>query len=453
MKKSIIILVLNLLFCVIILSSCVSSHTHEFGEWTVVKNPTCTEDGMQERLCSCGEKQTQAIPASGHTIELIAEVKATCTTDGATSGTYCSKCGEQINKPQVVPASHSYDSGKEVKHSTCTEEGVKQYTCLVCGTTKDEPIAKASHSFDSGKITKEATCTQSGTKTFTCGVCGTTKTDTIAALGHNPNSNYICQRCGEKCPVTLNMTSAEKANASKVHYISQRQIYHDDDKKEFRLQFSLLDASEKELDTAAVVEIKIVNDKSETVYTAIKIIRASDFSTWTRTLTGAKNYLATIYIKDSDITPGKSSKGTVYFTVYNSGYFSFDETALSTYDDLPVKAANVSVPSLPKTITEYGYSGTKYSSCKVTDITYKVSSGDLYIYFTVEKTYDREGSGHSSACEVGWKVYDADNYVVASGTFYSDAIRVGEKVKGGRSCAWDCIEPGGSYRIEILDVK
>ena len=39
---------------------------HEWGEWTVAKEPTATETGLKERICSvCGEKETEVIPATG----------------------------------------------------------------------------------------------------------------------------------------------------------------------------------------------------------------------------------------------------------------------------------------------------------------------------------------------------------------------------------------------------
>ncbi len=41
-------------------------HTHAFGEWTVTKEATCTEDGEQTRSCECGYSETQVIPATGH---------------------------------------------------------------------------------------------------------------------------------------------------------------------------------------------------------------------------------------------------------------------------------------------------------------------------------------------------------------------------------------------------
>ena len=42
------------------------AHEHSFGEWIVTTEPTCTEDGAKERVCECGEKETEVIPALGH---------------------------------------------------------------------------------------------------------------------------------------------------------------------------------------------------------------------------------------------------------------------------------------------------------------------------------------------------------------------------------------------------
>ena len=41
------------------------THTHAFGEWVTTKEKTCTEDGIEERVCSCGKKDTVTITA-GH---------------------------------------------------------------------------------------------------------------------------------------------------------------------------------------------------------------------------------------------------------------------------------------------------------------------------------------------------------------------------------------------------
>ena len=79
-------------------------HVHSFGEWTITKAATCTESGEQERICSCGEKETQPIAAVGHTVVVDAAVAATCTETGLTEGSHCSVCDEIIVAQETIPA-------------------------------------------------------------------------------------------------------------------------------------------------------------------------------------------------------------------------------------------------------------------------------------------------------------------------------------------------------------
>ena len=41
-----------------------SSHTHEFGEWALILEPGCGTDGIEQRACSCGEKEQRSIAAA-----------------------------------------------------------------------------------------------------------------------------------------------------------------------------------------------------------------------------------------------------------------------------------------------------------------------------------------------------------------------------------------------------
>ena len=43
-------------------SSQQEQHEHAYGDWTVVSEPTETEDGAEKRTCACGETETRAIP-------------------------------------------------------------------------------------------------------------------------------------------------------------------------------------------------------------------------------------------------------------------------------------------------------------------------------------------------------------------------------------------------------
>ncbi len=64
-------------------------NTHAFGPWVTVKEASKLEEGLQERTCSCGEKETQVIPATGSVglAYKINEDGTTCTITGMGSCT------------------------------------------------------------------------------------------------------------------------------------------------------------------------------------------------------------------------------------------------------------------------------------------------------------------------------------------------------------------------------
>lgn len=84
-------------------------HSHVFGEWKTVKEATCTEDGMQQRTCECGEIETQEIQAFGHTEVIDEAVEASCTEDGLSEGKHCATCGEILVEQKTVTVSHVYE--------------------------------------------------------------------------------------------------------------------------------------------------------------------------------------------------------------------------------------------------------------------------------------------------------------------------------------------------------
>ena len=78
---------------------------------------------------------------------------------------------------------HSYDAGVETLAPTCAEDGVKTYTCTLCGNSYTEVIpATGEHSWNEGVVTLEPTVDAEGVKTYTCSVCGETKTEAIEKL-------------------------------------------------------------------------------------------------------------------------------------------------------------------------------------------------------------------------------------------------------------------------------
>ena len=156
---------------------------HDFGEPAVTAAPTCTEAGEGIKTCArCGETETVEIPALGHD-EAIYEEAASCNGVGFKI-TLCVRCGEVVSN-EIVPAlEHSWDDGVETTAATCTQNGVKTYTCTVCGATKTEPTDLRAHDWDDGVVTKAATCTEAGEMTYTCRTGGETRTEPIDKLDH-----------------------------------------------------------------------------------------------------------------------------------------------------------------------------------------------------------------------------------------------------------------------------
>ena len=107
---------------------------------------------------------------------------------------YCTICNAELNRKTIEtgePIGHNWGSGIVMQESTCTQEGLRVYTCARCGESKTEVIAKADHKL--GNVLranmKEATCMEAGSYELIeyCGVCkseiGRTK-HTVSPLGH-----------------------------------------------------------------------------------------------------------------------------------------------------------------------------------------------------------------------------------------------------------------------------
>lgn len=75
---------------------------------------------------------------------------------------------------------HTWNEGVVTKEPTCTEAGVKTYTCTVCGETKTEAIEALGHDWNEPTVVYAANG-NNGTKTYTCKRqgCAGTKTEDI----------------------------------------------------------------------------------------------------------------------------------------------------------------------------------------------------------------------------------------------------------------------------------
>lgn len=75
-------------------------HTHTFSDWIITEKPTCTKTGIEVRECDCGYTERETVPAAGH----------------------------------------HWDAGKITKKPAKGADGIKTFTCTVCGQIKTEPV-------------------------------------------------------------------------------------------------------------------------------------------------------------------------------------------------------------------------------------------------------------------------------------------------------------------------
>ena len=196
----------------------ISKKAHDY-EVKDRQEPTCTTDGYVLSVCkACGDEKQEVLPATGHQhTEIRNKKEATCKAEGYTGDMYCKDCGEKLSDGKTIAKTteHTWDAGKVTKAATCTEKGVKTYTCTVCGATKTEEIAATGHQHTEVRNKVEATCTKEGySGDVYCTDCGTKLSSgtEIARKAHeyeererneaNCKRNgyilFVCKVCGDE---------------------------------------------------------------------------------------------------------------------------------------------------------------------------------------------------------------------------------------------------------------
>ena len=155
--------------------------------------------------------------ALGHTEVIIPAVPATCTSVGYTEGKKCSVCDTILEAPvEVEKLEHTWDAGTVTQDPTCSTEGVKLFTCTVCGETMEVAIPTTEGGHVIVNSYEAPTCTLNGHHIKYCRLCDYVEFDEIIpALGHDTEhklpfdkieptcsapgraAGSACPRCGE----------------------------------------------------------------------------------------------------------------------------------------------------------------------------------------------------------------------------------------------------------------
>lgn len=154
-----------------------TTEPHNMKDGEVIKQPTATEKGQKESVCEdCGYTTIIDIPTTNHTAS--SEYGKDDDYHWNICGAHTDPaCGEQVNKE-----AHDYKTEIEHIDATCKTDGKSVLACK-CGATKEVVIPKDTvpHTMDAGTVTTQPTFWADGVKTFTCSVCGHTETEAVSA--------------------------------------------------------------------------------------------------------------------------------------------------------------------------------------------------------------------------------------------------------------------------------
>ena len=197
-------------------------HKYDTENPLVYREPTCTQDGEEEYVCTeCGVHAHNIIAATGHTAgDPVREnvVEATCQSEGSyTEVVTCTVCGEELSRTNVVVAKLDHTPGEPVVENeveaTCEEDGHydETITCTVCGEViSSGPVTVPAMGHKAAAAVREneteATCDKAGgyDNVVYCSECNkelSRDTVAVAALGHTAaaavRENEVAATCTE----------------------------------------------------------------------------------------------------------------------------------------------------------------------------------------------------------------------------------------------------------------
>ena len=231
---------------------------HIFGDYTVTKEPTCTEQGEKTRTCSvCGYSETAEVPATGHTYDsdcdtdcnVCGAVRVPPHSDNDTNG-ICDNCGAYLSDIALSTVKDVAVSAGETVYLKFTAPYTGRYTFYsssssdtygyVCDSNKNSLVSDddsgSNNNFlitttltqgtvyylgvkyyspsNSGTIPvtinyicdhtsthtehKDSTCTEHGYDKSICDICGATVSTTELPYKHDYVATVTAPTCTEK---------------------------------------------------------------------------------------------------------------------------------------------------------------------------------------------------------------------------------------------------------------
>lgn len=117
--------------------------THTYGDWTITKNPTATEEGTAERVCSADQhKDSATLPVLTDTAVWTKDTEKSVANSHTADGkdVYTSEYGEVT---VVIPksADHAWSAWEITQAPTLTATGTAKHSCTLTGCTEQDVTA------------------------------------------------------------------------------------------------------------------------------------------------------------------------------------------------------------------------------------------------------------------------------------------------------------------------
>jgi hypothetical protein len=204
----------------------VDSSNHPETEIRDMQSATCSDNGYSgDTYCTkCNTKilSGESINANGHSLEFVEAKEPSCNAIGWESYEYCTVC--DYSTYLGIPASHNIVK-VDAKAATCTEAGWEAYEyCTACDYTTYKEIP-ASHSIVTVDK-KDSTCTEAGYEAYEyCTACDYTTNKEIPVIEHTKETvkGYAatCEKAGltdgVKCSVCGETLTAQQSIAKLAH--------------------------------------------------------------------------------------------------------------------------------------------------------------------------------------------------------------------------------------------
>ncbi len=252
-------------------------------------------------------------------------------------------------------------------------------------------------------------------------------------------------------PVPTPTPSGCGSSASRVETLKSWSFQYNEGTSDYSLFFGLADKNDKPLSAGVDVDvdIRIVNDENEEVYTGTKSVSPDDFGCSTSRAAG-EQYLANVRIPAAEIKAGKSKSGKVYFTVYKGNAIRFDEVNCDALYCLPIEEVQVTFDSFPLDLKMKDFMGGTASVIQIQGAEFKFDK-DYIPKLTVTITGEKKSGSRDSGYDmISYKLYDSAGYLVDSGNIYLSSLSAGDKFKDDSVVIYD-ITPGESYTFRLSE--